>query len=102
MITTRVKTTCMNRIIYIALCLVLVAGLCTGCKKYLKETSQDELTPTTTAALSELLAKEGYPYISTSINTGNGYSFCNYLNWMDDDVHMQNYSLNTVNLTPFA
>lgn len=91
----------MNRII-ITLCLAFAAMLSTGCKKYLKETSQDELTPETTSSLSELLAKEGYPYIGTSITSPSGYSFCNYLNWMDDDVHIQNYSLNTTNLVPYS
>jgi hypothetical protein len=66
--------------------------LCGGCKKYLKESSQDELTPTTTASLSELLAKEGYPYIATSttFNGTDGYSLCNHLNWLDDDAKLQN------------
>jgi len=67
--------------------------LFSGCKKFLRETSQDEMTPTTTSSLNELLAWEGYPYVSTTATAGDGYSFCNYLNLMDDDIHLQNNTL---------
>jgi hypothetical protein len=37
-----------------------------------------------------LLAKEGYPYVATAYYASDGFSLCNYLNLMDDDMHMQN------------
>ena len=88
----------MNRNITIALSLA-VTLLFTGCKKFLNETSQDELTPTTASSLNELLAKEGYPYVSTAITASDGYSLCNYLNFMDDDMHLQN--IISANLTNY-
>lgn len=79
----------MNKHITISLSFTALL-LFTGCKKYLKEASQDELTPTTTTSINELLAKEGYPYIATATTASDGYSLCNYLHFMDDDMHMQN------------
>lgn len=70
--------------------ILLPLFLSTGCKKFLAEKSQDEMTPQTAASLSELLAKEGYPYISTSTSATDGYSLCNFLNVMDDDVRLMN------------
>lgn len=70
-----------------------------GCKKYLKEASQDELTPTSAASLNELLAKEGYPYVATGATASDGYSLCNYLNLMDDDMHLQNLTTSTSLMT---
>lgn len=61
-----------------------------GCKKFLEQRSQDELTPTTIASLNELMAKEGYPYIPSSSTATDGYSICEYLNWFDDDVKLMN------------
>lgn len=78
--------------------------LLTGCKKFLKETSQDEMTPTTTTSLNELLAKEGYPYVASAYYASDGFSFCNYLNLMDDDMHLQNmvaYNNVTTYVKPF-
>ena len=94
----------MNRNTIITLSFAVFTLLLTGCKKYLKETSQDEMTPTTASSLNEVLAKEGYPYISTSITASDGFSFCNYLNVMDDDIHLQNvnaYSQVTAVAKPF-
>lgn len=79
----------MNKHITISLSFTALL-LFTGCKKYLKEASQDELTPTTTTSINELLAKEGYPYVATAASASDGYSLCNYLNLMDDDMHLQN------------
>src|SRR5579872_3786438 len=77
----------MNRYITIYLSLAALLSF-TGCKKFLRETSQDEMTPTTTGSLNELLAREGYPYVATTLTAYDGYSFCNYLNVMDDDIHL--------------
>lgn len=79
----------MNKHITISLSLAALL-LFTGCRKYLKEASQDELTPTTTTSMNELLAKEGYPYVATAATASDGFSLCNYLHFMDDDMHMQN------------
>lgn len=79
----------MNKHITISLSLAALL-LFTGCKKFLKEASQDEMTPTTTTSINELLAKEGYPYVATAYYASDGFSLCNYLNLMDDDMHMQN------------
>ena len=87
----------MNRNSTIAFSLAVLL-LLTGCKKYLKEVSQDELTPTTTSSLNELLAREGYPYVATGLYGSDGYSLCNYLNLMDDDMHLQNYYPSTTSL----
>lgn len=81
----------MNKYITISLSLAALL-LFTGCRKFLKDASQDEMTPTTTTSINELLAKEGYPYVATAATASDGYSLCNYLNLMDDDMHMQNYS----------
>ena len=81
----------MNKYITISLSLAALL-LFTGCRKFLKEASQDEMTPTTTTSINELLAKEGYPYVATGATASDGYSLCNFLNLMDDDMHMQNYS----------
>ena len=86
----------MNRNTIITLSLAASALLFTGCKKYLKESSQDELTPSTAASLNELLAREGYPYVATASNASDGYSLCNYLNTMDDDAFLQNIDVNPV------
>jgi hypothetical protein len=86
-----------NSLLFFLLAAILVVS--GGCKKFLEEKSQDELTPQTAASLSELLAKEGYPYIATSTNASDGYSFCNYLNWMDDDMKMMNVAVQSVIVT---
>ncbi|WP_437920357.1 RagB/SusD family nutrient uptake outer membrane protein [Sphingobacterium sp. LRF_L2] len=49
--------------IYIIICLCLGIGL-TSCEKFLEETSQDELVPTTTKEFNELLMGSGYPLLS--------------------------------------
>jgi tetratricopeptide (TPR) repeat protein len=89
MLNARLKKTIMNKHITISLSLAALL-LFTGCRKFLKEASQDELTPTTTTSINELLAKEGYPYVATAASASDGYSLCNYLNLMDDDMHLQN------------
>jgi len=92
----------MNNNITITLSLAAIL-LLTGCKKYLRETSQDEMTPTTTGSLNELLAREGYPYVATAQSASDGYSLCNYLNLMDDDMHFQNNAGASINayIKPF-
>ncbi len=70
--------------------LVATTILTGGCRKFLKERSQDELTPQTAASLNELLAREGYPYVASGLTASDGFVFCNFLNFLDDDVHMQN------------
>ena len=91
----------MNKHIIISLSLTALL-LFTGCRKFLKEASQDEMTPTTTTSINELLAKEGYPYVATAATASDGYSLCNYLNLMDDDMHMQYYSTDLTNyVKPF-
>lgn len=76
-----------KQLIYILVATTMLAG---GCRKFLKERSQDEMTPQTVASLSELLAKEGYPYVASSSTASDGFVFCNFLNMLDDDVHMMN------------
>jgi len=90
----KTKKTIMNKYITISLSVAALL-LFTGCRKFLKEASQDEMTPTTTTSINELLAKEGYPYVATAASASDGYSLCNYLNLMDDDMHMQNIATNT-------
>ena len=91
----------MNKNIITSLSLAALL-LFTGCRKFLKEASQDEMTPTTTTSINELLAKEGYPYVATAATASDGYSLCNYLNLMDDDMHMQYYSTDLTNyVKPF-
>lgn len=86
----------MNRKIIILLSLAAVSLLGGGCKKFLAEKSQDEMTPETTESLNELLANEGYPIVNSSGTATDGFSFCNYLQLMDDDVHLQNYNAGEV------
>jgi hypothetical protein len=83
------KKISMNKNITILFSLAAIL-LLTGCSKFLSETSQDEMTPTTTTSLNELLAREGYPYVGTAFSASDGYFLCNYLNLMDDDMHLQN------------
>jgi len=79
----------MNRSILTFLSAAAILLLC-GCKKFLEQHSQDELTPTTISSLNELMGKEGYPYIPTSSTASDGFSICEYLNWLDDDAKLQN------------
>jgi len=74
----KTKKTIMNKHITVSLSFTALL-LFTGCRKYLKEASQDELTPTTTTSINELLAKEGYPYVATAATASDGFSLCNYL-----------------------
>lgn len=57
---------------------LLAAGIVfTSCKKFLAQTSQDEIRPTTAADLTQLLNGEGYPYI-TAMDT--------YVDLLTDDI----------------
>ncbi|MBO9633886.1 MAG: RagB/SusD family nutrient uptake outer membrane protein [Chitinophagaceae bacterium] len=86
-----------NLLIYILAATMVIPG---GCRKFLKERSQDEMTPQTVASLNELLAREGYPFVGSSSTATDGFSFCNFLNFLDDDCHMQNRDLTYVQ--PYA
>ncbi|AEV98704.1 carbohydrate-binding protein SusD [Niastella koreensis] len=52
----------MNTIYKSCVWLLLAGSLFTSCKKFLVQTSQDEIIPTTTDDLTQLLNAEGYPY----------------------------------------
>jgi hypothetical protein len=80
----------MNRTRIITILSAAAILLLSGCRKFLKERSQDEMTPTTIASLNEIMAREGYPYINTSSSAYDGYALCEYLNWLDDDVKLLN------------
>lgn len=57
---------------------LLTAGLVfSSCKKFLTQTSQDEIRPATAADLTQLLNGEGYPYI-TAMDT--------YVDLLTDDI----------------
>ena len=57
---------------------LLAAGLVfSSCKKFLTQTSQDEIRPATAADLTQLLNGEGYPYI-TPVDT--------YVDLLTDDI----------------
>jgi hypothetical protein len=57
---------------------LMAAGLLfTSCKKFLTQTSQDEIRPTTTADLTQLLNGEGYPYIT---------AMDSYIDLLTDDI----------------
>ncbi|RYF26514.1 MAG: RagB/SusD family nutrient uptake outer membrane protein [Flavobacteriales bacterium] len=47
--------------IFALACIIILLG---SCKKFLEETSQDELVPTTTKEFNELLMGSGYPLLS--------------------------------------
>lgn len=56
----------------------MAAGLFfTSCKKFLTQTSQDEIRPSSTSDLTQLLNGEGYPYI-TAMDT--------YIDLLTDDI----------------
>jgi len=52
----------MNTIYKSCVWLLLTGFLFTSCKKFLEQTSQDEIIPSTTDDLTQLLNAEGYPY----------------------------------------
>jgi len=52
----------MNNIYKSCVCLLFTALLFSSCKKFLTQTSQDEIRPSTANDLNQLLDGEGYPY----------------------------------------
>lgn len=67
----------MKNIIKKSILLLFVIGLC-SCSDFLKETSQDEVIPSTIEDLDQLLAYEGYPRYANQVMP--------YLDLLDDDV----------------
>src|SRR5581483_9930780 len=54
----------MNTIYKSCVWLLLTGLLFTSCKKFLTESSQDEIRPSSTSDLNQLLDGEGYPYMT--------------------------------------
>lgn len=63
---------------------ILAMFLFTSCEDFLKETSQDEFEPETTASFAELLQGQGYPFLSVKLD---GLTML-----MDDDIETFSYS----------
>ncbi|MBS1565416.1 MAG: RagB/SusD family nutrient uptake outer membrane protein, partial [Bacteroidetes bacterium] len=72
-------------IIYLALTTPLFFSL-GACKKFLAESSQDEVRPTTTEDLTQLLVGTAYPY-TTAVDT--------YTDMLTDDIQCNGVSLNS-------
>lgn len=66
----------MRKIIYISIIFILAVSNY-SCKKFLEESSQDEIVPTTVQDLGYLMSGEGYPY-QVDLNT--------LVNMLSDDV----------------
>ena len=56
----------MNNIYKSCVWLLFTALLFTSCRKFLTQTSQDEIRPSTTDDLNQILDGEGYPYITAT------------------------------------
>ena len=79
----------MKNIIKKSIIILSIIGLC-SCNDFLKETSQDEVIPSTIEDLDQLLAYEGYPRYETQLMS--------FLDLLDDDVtqYITNNSQKTI------
>lgn len=79
----------MKNIIKKSIIILSIIGLC-SCNDFLKETSQDEVIPSTIEDLDQLLAYEGYPRYETQLMP--------FLDLLDDDVtqYITNNSQKTI------
>jgi hypothetical protein len=69
---------------------LMAAGLLiTSCRKFLEQTSQDEIRPSSTSDLTQLLNGEGYPYIT---------AMDSYIDLLTDDIQCS--GIPVVNGTP--